>query len=87
MLNLNGGVGVSTITGNGYSKRENIYRDSVNYFNTQNRFTNFSSRPNFRAQADYEIDKQHILSLTYQLNPNSFDNNSSNTFTNINNQQ
>lgn len=87
VLNLNGGVGVSTITGNGYSKRENIYRDSVNYFNTQNRFTNFSSRPNFRAQADYEIDKQHILSLTYQLNPNSFDNNSSNTFTNINNQQ
>lgn len=87
VLNLNGGVGVSTITGNGYSKRENIYRDSTNYFNTQNRFTNFSSRPNFRAQADYEFDKQHILSLTYQLNPNSFDNNSNNTFTNINNQQ
>jgi len=87
VLNLNGGVGFSTITGNGYSKRENIYRDSVNYFNTQNRFTNFSSRPNFRAQADYEIDKQHILSLTYQLNPNSFDNNSNNTYTNINNQQ
>lgn len=87
VLNLNGGVGVSTITGNGYSKRVNIYRDSTNYFNTQNRFTNFSSRPNFRAQADYEFDKQHILSLTYQLNPNSFDNNSNNTFTNINNQQ
>ncbi|MFZ9208053.1 MAG: outer membrane beta-barrel protein [Sediminibacterium sp.] len=87
VLNLNGGVGVSTITGNGYSKRENIYRDSTNYFNTQNKFTNYSSRPNFRAQADYEIDKQHILSLTYQLNPNSFDNNSNNTYTNINNQQ
>ena len=87
VLNLNGGIGVSTITGNGYSKRENMYRDSTNYFNTQNRFTNFSSRPNFRAQADYEIDKQHLLSLTYQLNPNSFDNNSNNTFTNINNQQ
>lgn len=87
VLNLNGGVGVSTITGNGYSKRENIYRDSTNYFNTQNNYTNFSSRPNFRAQADYEFDKQHILSLTYQLNPNSFDNNSTTTYTNINNQQ
>jgi ferric enterobactin receptor len=80
-------VGVSTITGNGYSKRENIYKDSTNYFNTQNRYTNFSSRPNFRAQADYEFDKQHILSLTYQLNPNSFDNNATTTYTNINNQQ
>lgn len=87
VLNLNGGVGLSTITGNGYSKRENIYRDSTNYFNTQNNYTNFSSRPNFRAQADYEFDKQHILSLTYQLNPNSFDNNSTTTYTNINNQQ
>jgi len=87
VLNLNGGVGVSTITGNGYSKRENIYKDSTNYFNTQNRYTNFSSRPNFRAQADYEFDKQHILSLTYQLNPNSFDNNATTTYTNINNQQ
>ena len=87
VLNLNGGLGVSTITGNGYSKRENIYKDSTNYFNTQNRYTNFSSRPNFRAQADYEFDKQHILSLTYQLNPNSFDNNATTTYTNINNQQ
>lgn len=87
VLNLNGGVGVSTITGNGYSKRENIYKDSTNYFNTQNKYTNFSSRPNFRAQADYEFDKQHILSLTYQLNPNSFDNNATTTYTNINNQQ
>ncbi|MGB4723918.1 MAG: outer membrane beta-barrel protein [Sediminibacterium sp.] len=87
VLNLNGGVGVSTITGNGYSKRENIYKDSTNYFNTQNKYTNFSSRPNFRALADYEFDKQHILSLTYQLNPNSFDNNATTTYTNINNQQ
>jgi len=87
VLNLNGGVGVSTITGNGYSKRENIYKDSTNYFNTQNKYTNFSSRPNFRAQADYEFDKQHILSLTYQLNSNSFDNNATTTYTNINNQQ
>ena len=87
VLNINGGVGVSSITGNSYSKRENIYTDSTNYFNTQSRYTNYSSRPNFRAQADYELDKQHLLSFTYQQNPNSFDNNSTTTYTNINRNQ
>ena len=37
VLNLNGGVGVSTITGNGYSKRENIYRDSTKIKYTETR--------------------------------------------------
>jgi ferric enterobactin receptor len=84
VLNINGGLGVSTIGGNSYSKRENNYTDSTNYFNTESRYKNFSSRPNFRLQADYEIDKQHLLSFTYQQNPNSFDNNSTTTYTNIN---
>jgi hypothetical protein len=87
VLNINGGVGVSSISGNSYSKRENIYTDSTNYFNTQSHYTNYSSRPNFRVQADYEIDKQHLLSFTYQQNPNSFDNNSTTTYTNINRSQ
>ncbi len=87
VLNLNGGVGVSSISGSSYSKRENIYLDSVNYFNTQSNYTNYSSRPNFRVQADYEFDKQHQASFTYQLNPNTTDNNAFTTYANLNNLQ
>lgn len=83
-INITAGLGGSILTGNSYSKRENIYRDSTNYFNTTGSFENKNLRPNLRVQTDFEMDKRNQLSFTYQGNLNYFDNESVNTFVNIN---
>jgi outer membrane receptor for ferrienterochelin and colicin len=83
-INITAGLGGSILTGNSYSKRENIYRDSTNYFNTTGSFENKNLRPNLRVQTDFEMDKRNQLNFTYQGNLNYFDNESVNTFVNIN---
>ena len=83
-FNTSLGVGASVIQGNSYSKRQNIYTDSSNRFNTEGQFKNKNLRPNLRFQADYEIDKKNSISITYQGNVNYFDNNNATIFTNIN---
>lgn len=83
-INITAGLGGSVLTGNSYSKRENIYRDSINYFNTTGSFENRNLRPNIRVQTDFEFNKQNQLNVTYQGNLNYYDNESLNTFTNIN---
>jgi len=83
-INTNGGLAGSVFTGNSYSKRENRYTDSVNYFNTTNQFKNKNLRPNLRFQADYEMNKQNSVNFTYQGNLNFYDNISEASYTNIN---
>jgi ferric enterobactin receptor len=83
-INITAGLGGSILTGNSYSKRENIYRDSTNYFNTTGSFENKNLRPNLRVQTDFEMNKRNQLNFTYQGNLNYFDNESVNTFVNIN---
>ncbi len=83
-INTNTGLAGSVYTGNGYAKRENIYADSTNYFNTTSSYKNKNLRPNFRFQADYEFSKQHTASITYQGNLNYFDNRSEASYTNLN---
>jgi len=83
-ININGGTAASKLTGNSYSKRQNVYADSVNYFNTTHAFTNRNTRPNLRFQADYEMDKQNSVNVTYQGNLNLYDNRSDASYTNIN---
>ena len=83
-LNITAGIGGSILTGNSYSKRENIYKDSTNYFNTTGAFENRNLRPNMRVQSDFELNKRNQLNITYQGNLNFFTNESVNTFTNIN---
>lgn len=83
-LNITAGLGGSILTGNSYSKRENIYKDSINYFNNTGSFTNKNLRPNLRVQSDFELDKRNQLNITYQGNLNYYDNESISTFTNIN---
>ncbi|HEY6956450.1 MAG TPA: carboxypeptidase-like regulatory domain-containing protein, partial [Flavisolibacter sp.] len=48
-VNVNAGDVGNVYEGNGYSRRQNIYADSVNYFNTDNNYSNKSLRPNFRS--------------------------------------
>ncbi len=86
-LNLNAGIGVSQFTGSNYSRRQNYYKDSTTYFNTDGKYTNKNLRPNLRTQIDYELNKYHNLNLTYQGNLNFFDNNSETRYTNFNKNQ
>lgn len=83
-FNITAGIGGSILTGNSYSKRENIYKDSVNYFNNTSVFENRNLRPNLRVQTDIELNKRNLLNITYQGNLNYYDNESNSSFTNIN---
>ncbi len=81
------GLGASRIRGNSYSKRQNIYADSINYFNSTGNFYNKNIRPNIRTQIDYEQNKNNLFGFVYQGNLNVYDNISNNSFTNINRNQ
>jgi hypothetical protein len=83
-VNINAGVVGNVYEGNGYSRRLNIYKDSVNYFNTDNGFSNKNLRPNFRSNINYDINKYHSLNLVLQYNQNKFDNQSTTEITNLN---
>ncbi len=83
-VNLHLGVGANQTRGNNYSRRENLYADSSNYFHTDGNYHNKNYRPNLRAQWDYEKDKKKSFSIVYQGNLNFFDNNSRTQYTNLN---
>lgn len=77
-LNLTSSVGVGQATsrGSSYSRRQNIYKDSINYFFTNSSFLNKNSFPNARVQLDYDFSKKSNASFVYQGNLNYFNNNS-----------
>lgn len=83
-LNLSSyiGVGRNEVRGSSYSHRQNIYRDSVNYFYNESSFINRNQYPNARIQADYDFTKQSSGSLVYQGNLNYFKNSSDIIYTN-----
>jgi len=83
-LNINGGAGYNYFEGNGYSKRENIYKDSTNYLNTESIYRNKNLRPNFRMNLNYDINKFHSLNLVLLYNGNDFVNRNSTTYSNLN---
>lgn len=83
-LSVNAGLGFNRLRGNGYSVRNNFYTDSSNFFNTSNRFANKGIRPNFRMNLDYDIDKKNAINLVFNYSQNSFDNNNSTEYSNIN---
>lgn len=76
------GYGTSVSQGNSWSHRQNIYRDSVNYFYSQSAFNNRSRHPNARFQADYDFTKKSTISLVYQGNLNYYHNRSDVLYTN-----
>jgi ferric enterobactin receptor len=83
-VNLNVGTGYNYISSEGYSKRQNIYKDSVNYFNTTSGSTNRSMRPSARLSIDYDIDPRNIVNVLLQVNHNDFRNRSENEYINLN---
>jgi hypothetical protein len=83
-ININAGGGYNRFEGNGYSHRQNIYTDSTNSFNTKSQYINKSWRPNFRANIDYDISKNHILNLVLHYNENNFRNRNQTEYENRN---
>ncbi len=83
-INVNAGFGYNKYTGNSYSNRQNIYADSVNYYNTVANSGNDNRRPNGRFNIGYDIDKRNSLSFTALLNGNNAGSHSENEYTNIN---
>ncbi len=73
-ININTGVGYNNFEGNGYSRRQNFYADSTNYFNTENNYKNENIRPNFRTNINYDLNKLNAFNIILQYNQNSFDN-------------
>ena len=82
-VNANAGVGWLEARGNSYSHRQNIYKDSVNYFYSQSSYVNRSTMPNMRLQTDYDPDKQNSLSFVYQGYMNYSDNSNTTFYTNL----
>jgi ferric enterobactin receptor len=76
------GFGGGESRGHSYSHRQNIYKDSVNYFYSESSYINKNHYPNARVQADYDFSKQANMSLVYQGNLNYFDNSSQVLYTN-----
>lgn len=83
-FNVNAGEVSSTVTGNNYSRRQNMYKDSSNYLYTTGDYKNKNQRPNFRFQADYDLNKRNIFNFSYQGNLNIYDNVSHTTYENLN---
>lgn len=84
VIHVTGGAGFNNFTGYGYSVRNNIYKDSSNYFKTNNTYTNKSVRPNFRVNLDYDINKKNLINFVLQFNQNNFDNTNLTEYRNIN---
>ncbi len=77
------GISGSQLSGNSYSKRQNIYADSSNYFNTTTSWKSKNVRPNLRSQVDYEFNKHNSIGIVYQGNLNFFENISNTQYTNL----
>ena len=83
-LNFSAGFGYNQFEGSSYSNRQNIYIDSVNYFNTTGINSNNSLRPNVRASFDYELNKRNAFNFTAFYNSSTAASNNNNQYTNIN---
>jgi outer membrane receptor protein involved in Fe transport len=83
-LNASGGFGYSEYTGNSYSNRQNMYADSINFFNTIAGSNSNYNRPNARVSIDYDLNKRNNLNFTFLYNSNASASNSNNEYTNLN---
>ena len=77
------GISGNNYTGNNYSSRENFYTYGITYNHTTSNWTNQNTRPNFRSQVDYELNKRNIINFTYQGNLNYFKNTNITQYANL----
>lgn len=83
-VNFTAGAGFNEYKSDGYSNRTNIYTDSTNQFKTNSSSLNKNSRPNFRLNVDYDLNKFNILNFVAQYNQNDYNNNGFTQYKNIN---
>jgi outer membrane receptor protein involved in Fe transport len=83
-FNVSAGMGYNQFEGSSYSNRQNIYPDSINYFNTSGNNNNSSVRPNARVSFDYDLDKRNGINLTAFYNSSNAESSNTNEYTNIN---
>ena len=81
---ITAGAGASVLNGSSYSKRQNIYTDSTNFFNTESAYQNKNLRPNLRLQLDCEANKKIQWSFVVQANSSYADNTGTTAYTNLN---
>ena len=84
VLNFSAGFGYNEYNGNSYSNRQNIYTDSVNYFNTIGESRSNYRRPNIRVSVDYDLNKRNSLNFTSQYNSNNSANENETEYSNRN---
>jgi outer membrane receptor protein involved in Fe transport len=84
-LSINSYIGynVAQTISTSNSKRENFYKDSVNYFYTDALSTTINHRPSFRFQTDYDFNKRNSISIVYQANLNYFNTSSNVLYQNL----
>ena len=83
-INAGAGFGYNYFEGNSYSKRQNLYTDSINFFNTIAASHSNTRRPNARLSLDYDASKNKNFNLTFLFNANRAGSGSNNEYTNLN---
>ena len=86
-LNFSTGFGYNEYRGSSYSNRQNLYADSVNYFNTVGKNNSNNHRPNIRLSIDYDFNKRNSINFTSQYNANDAGSKSRNEYSNLNRYQ
>lgn len=85
ILQLTGGIGYTVFNGTNTSTRETFYpADTSNFLVTETSSKNKSYRPNLRATADYELNKNNLFNITALLNFTGVDNFSETYYKNLN---
>jgi hypothetical protein len=77
-MNINLGYGYNVYNNNGYAIRHNLV--SLRDYETQSLADNNNNRPNFRANFDYDFNKNNSLNVVLNYNQNTFDNESETDF-------
>ncbi|MFN8252813.1 MAG: outer membrane beta-barrel protein [Ferruginibacter sp.] len=83
-LNASAGIGYNAYEGGSYSIRQNIYKDSSNYFNTNGSNGNNSLRPNARVSLDFDYNKRNAFNVTFYFNSSDAESNNETQYTNLN---
>lgn len=83
-INFSAGFGYNEYNSSSYSNRQNIYTDSVNYFNTVGQSSSNNRRPNIRLSIDYDLNKHSSFNLSSNYNSNNSLNENETEYSNAN---
>jgi hypothetical protein len=72
------------VIGNSRSTRQNIYKDSTNFFYSKSNYVNKSTSPTVRLESNIDINKRKNIELVYQGIISKIDNVTNADYTNVN---